>query len=193
MIGNLDINAAGQHFAFRYGVSNGEYYRLVTSMFVHYGPIHLLANMWALWVIGRVLESALGPLRYTILYFVAGIGGSVAVYLFAPSVQSAGASGAIFGLFAALFIIFKRLRLDTSQLVPVIVINVIISFAPGISFAAHFGGAVTGAIVAWVMAYAPQRRRNLITSGVIAGLLVLFAIAIVAQTASLSSLPPPPS
>jgi membrane associated rhomboid family serine protease len=189
----LHFTAAGPHNVIRSGVSDGEYYRLVTNMFVHYGPIHLLANMWALWIIGRVLETALGPLRYTILYFVAGLGGSVSVYLFAPYVQSAGASGAIFGLFAALFIVFRRLRLDTSQLVPVIVINVILSFAPGISFAAHFGGAVTGAIVAWVMAYAPQQRRNLITSGVVAGLLVLFAIAIVAQTASLSSVAPPPT
>jgi membrane associated rhomboid family serine protease len=193
LIGDANFSAAGQHFAFRYGVSDGEYYRLVTAMFVHYGPVHLLANMWALWIVGRVLEAALGPLRYTILYFVAGLGGSVAVYLLAPGVQSAGASGAIFGLFAALFIVFRRLKLDTSQLVPVIVINIIISFAPGISFAAHAGGLVTGAITALAMAYAPQQRRNLITSGVVAGLLVLYAIAIVAQTASLSSLPPPPS
>jgi membrane associated rhomboid family serine protease len=174
-------------------VSDGEYYRLFTAVFVHYGPIHLLANMWALWVVGRVLESALGPLRYLVLYFTAGIGGSVAVYLFTPNVQSAGASGAIWGLFAALFIIFRRLRLDTSQLVPVIVLNAIISFAPGISLAAHAGGAVIGAMVAWTMAYAPQKQRNVITSCVVAGLFVVFAIAIVAQTASLSSLPLPQS
>jgi membrane associated rhomboid family serine protease len=189
LVGKLDFTAAGQHFQFRTGVANGEYYRLVTSMFVHYGPVHLLVNMWALWVVGRVLESALGPLRYLILYFAAGLGGSVAVYLFTPSVQSAGASGAIWGLFAALFIIFRRLKLDTSQLVPVIVLNAIISFAPGISLAAHAGGAVTGAIVAWAMAYAPQKQRNLITAGVVGGLFVLYAIAIVTQTASLSTLP----
>src|SRR5262245_42337246 len=77
------------HVFYRFGVSDGEYYRLITSMFVHYGPIHLLANMWALWIVGRVLESALGPVRYLVLYLTAGIGGSVACYLFTPSSFSA--------------------------------------------------------------------------------------------------------
>jgi membrane associated rhomboid family serine protease len=181
------------HVFYRFGVSDGEYYRLVTSMFVHYGPIHLLANMWALWIVGRVLESALGPVRYLVLYLTAGLGGSVACYLFTPTSFSAGASGAVFGLFAALFVILRRLKLDTSTLVPVLVVNIVFSFAPGISLAAHAGGLITGAIVAAVMAYAPQRNRTALTTATVAGLYLLYAVAIVAQTSALSSLPLPPS
>jgi membrane associated rhomboid family serine protease len=76
------------------GISAGEYYRLVTSMFLHLGPLHLLTNMWALWVLGRTLEGVLGPIRFLVLYMVAGLGGSVAVYLFSPYPGGAGASGA---------------------------------------------------------------------------------------------------
>ncbi len=171
-----------QHVLAPFGVSDGEYYRLVTSMFVHLGPLHLLTNMWALWIIGRSLELVLGPLRFLVLYFVAGLGGSVAVYVFAPYPGGAGASGAIFGLFAALFVILKRLRRDTSAIIPLLVINLVISFVPGISWQAHLGGLVTGAVVAFAFAYAPPKRRTLLTSGVVAGLLLLYTIAIVVQT-----------
>lgn len=194
VIGKADfLYSNGAHLLTRFGVSDGEYYRLVTAMFVHYGPIHLLANMWALWIVGRVLETALGPLRYLVLYVTAGIAGNVACYLFTPTGASAGASGAIFGLFAALFVVLRRLKLDTSGLWPVLLVNIVISFAPGISLAAHAGGLVTGAIVAAAMAYAPQKHRNLIASSVVAGLFLIFAVAIVLQTSALSGLPPPPS
>jgi membrane associated rhomboid family serine protease len=174
------------------GVSEGEYYRLFTYMFLHYGPLHLLMNMWALWVLGRVLESVLGPVRFTALYLVSGLGGGLAVYAFAPASPTAGASGAIFGLFAALFIILKRLGRDTSAIVPLLVLNLAISFVPGISLAGHVGGLVTGAIVATVLAYAPRSARNAITAAAIAGLLVLMTIAVVVQTIALRHTTVPP-
>ncbi|HEX5542004.1 MAG TPA: rhomboid family intramembrane serine protease [Micromonospora sp.] len=146
-----------------HGVVAGEYYRLFTSMFLHYGLLHLLMNMWALWIIGRTLEGALGRARFLTLYLVSGLGGSVAVYYFAPTSLAAGASGAIFGLFAALFVILRRLGRDTSGVVPILVINLIFTFTvPGISIAGHLGGLVVGAIAAAILAYAPRRHRTLV-------------------------------
>ncbi|HEU5108781.1 MAG TPA: rhomboid family intramembrane serine protease, partial [Micromonosporaceae bacterium] len=74
------------------GLDQGAYYRLVTAMFIHYGLIHLLLNMWALWILGRNLEAGLGPIRFLALYLISGIGGNVAAYLFAPNSLTAGAS-----------------------------------------------------------------------------------------------------
>jgi membrane associated rhomboid family serine protease len=146
-----------------HGVAAGEYYRLFTAMFLHYGVIHLLMNMWALWVLGRSLEAALGPARFLALYLIAGLGGNVAAYVFSsPGAATAGASTAIFGLFAALFVIMRRLGRDTSAVIPILVINLVFTFAvPGISIAGHLGGLVTGAVMALVLAYAPQARRSL--------------------------------
>ncbi|MFE9689705.1 rhomboid family intramembrane serine protease [Micromonospora sp. NPDC005806] len=145
------------------GVAEGQWYRLVTAMFLHYGLPHLLLNMWGLWVLGRTLEAVLGPLRFLALYLIAGLGGNVAIYLFSPPYQtSAGASTAIFGLFAAIFVIMRRLGRDTSAIVPILVINLIFTFTvPHISIAGHLGGLVTGAVMALVLAYAPRMRRTL--------------------------------
>ena len=172
------------------GISAGEFYRLVTSMFLHLGPLHLLTNMWALWVVGRTLEAVLGPIRFLVLYLVAGLGGSVAVYIFAPYPGGAGASGAIFGLFAALFIILRRLKRDTSSLIPLLVINLAISFLPGISLTAHVGGLITGAIVAFALAYSPVKSRRLYVGGTVAVLLALMAVAVVVQTLNLRGFVP---
>jgi membrane associated rhomboid family serine protease len=175
----------GQHLLGPGGISAGEYYRLVTNMFLHLGPLHLLMNMWALWVLGRTLETVLGPIRFLVLYLVAGLGGSVAVYVFTPFPGGAGASGAIFGLFSALFIILKRLRRDTSSIIPLLVINLAISFVPGISLAAHLGGLVTGAMVAFALAYSPAKNRNLYVGVAVGLLLGVMAVAVVVQTTAI--------
>jgi membrane associated rhomboid family serine protease len=174
------------------GVADGEYYRLVTQMFLHYGPLHLLMNMWALWILGRSLEGVLGPLRFLALYLVSGLGGGVAAYVFDPDSPTAGASGAIFGLFAALFIILRRLGRDTSSVVPILVINIAISFVPGISLAGHLGGLFTGAVIAAALAYAPRKVRNLVVAGTVGGLLLLMALLVIAQTIALQDTPVPP-
>jgi membrane associated rhomboid family serine protease len=158
------------------GIDNGGYYRLITAMFIHYGVLHLLMNMWALWILGRQLEAVLGRGRFLALYLLAGIGGNLAAYLFSPNALSAGASTALFGLFAAYAIIVRRLGGSLSSVIPILVINLIITFAvPGISVAGHLGGLVTGAIVGAGLAYAPRNARNQVQIATLAGVLILLA------------------
>lgn len=162
------------------GIDDGAVYRLVTAMFIHYGIVHLLLNMWALWMLGRNLEAALGPVRFLALYLLSGLGGSIAAYLFSPGSISAGASGAIFGLFAALFVVLKRLRRDTSSVVPVLVINLVLTFTiPNISIAGHLGGLLVGALVAAGLAYAPRQGRTPVQVATIAGVAVVLAMLVV--------------
>jgi membrane associated rhomboid family serine protease len=163
-------------------VADGQYYRLVTSAFLHYGLAHIVFNMWALWAVGPQLEQWLGRLRFGVLYGLSGLGGSVLVYLLSPlNSATAGASGAIFGLFGATFVLFRRLRLDARGIVFLIVINLVITFvvpavsAQAISWQGHVGGLVTGTVVAAVFAYVPARQRLLALISVTAVLLVLFA------------------
>jgi membrane associated rhomboid family serine protease len=177
VLGNAPYVANGA----AHGIAQGEYYRLITAMFVHYGVLHLLLNMYALWILGRDLERVLGPLRFAGLYLLAGLGGNVAAYLFSgPNVPTAGASTAVFGLMAAIFVILRRLHLSVAPILPVIVINVIFTFAvANISVAGHLGGMVVGAIAAVVIAYAPKDRRNLVQGvGLAIILVVLIALAV---------------
>jgi membrane associated rhomboid family serine protease len=169
------------------GVADGEYYRLFTAMFMHFGALHLLMNMWALWVLGRTLEAMLGPLRFLALYLLCGLGGNVAAYLFQPGSLSAGASTAIFGLFAALFLALRRLRLSTSAVLPVIIINLIFTISvPGISIAGHLGGMATGAVVGAGLAYAPKENRTAIQAGVVVVVLAVLGLITIWQTGQLA-------
>ncbi|GGK10868.1 rhomboid family intramembrane serine protease [Pilimelia anulata] len=168
---------------FRDGIVHGEYYRLFTGMFLHFGLVHLVLNMWALWVFGRYLETALGPLRYLALYVLAGLGGNVAAFLVSPDGPTVGASGAVFGLFGALFVIQRRLGKDTSAVLAVLAINLVFTFAiKEISWAAHVGGLIVGALVALAFAHAPRSHRTLVqVSGcviVVGALLVLTAVGV---------------
>jgi membrane associated rhomboid family serine protease len=163
------------------GIDGGEFYRLITAMFLHYGVIHLLLNMYALWVLGRSLESALGPIRFGALYLLSGLGGNVACYVFSPHALSAGASTAIYGLFAAYFLVLRKLGRDATSVIPIIVINVVLTFTvSGISIAGHMGGLVTGAICGLGLAYAPRENRTLVQSTVLVGtFLALIALTVV--------------
>jgi membrane associated rhomboid family serine protease len=159
------------------GIDDGAVYRLLTATFTHFGILHLLLNMYALWMLGRTMEAALGPLRFLALYLLSGLGGGVAAYLFSPDSVTAGASGAVFGVFAALFVVLKRLRRDTSSVVPAIVINLVITFAvPGISIAGHLGGLVTGALLAAGLAYAPRQGRTAVQIATFTGVAVILAM-----------------
>jgi membrane associated rhomboid family serine protease len=171
-----------------HGIAAGEWYRLFTAMFVHYGVLHLLLNMYALWILGRDLERTLGPLRFAGLYLLAGLGGNVAAYLFsAPNAATAGASTAVFGLMAAIFVILKRLKLSVAPILPVIVINVIFTFAvANISVAGHLGGLAVGGIVAGILAYAPAARRNLYQGVGCALVFLLLILLAVYRTAMLT-------
>jgi membrane associated rhomboid family serine protease len=164
-----------------HGIAAGEWWRLLTAMFLHYGLLHLAMNMYALWALGRNLEQALGPVRFVGLYLLAGLGGNVAAYLFTePYAATAGASTAVFGLFAAIFVLMRRLGQSTAQIVPMIVINVVFTLTvPNISVAGHLGGLVIGGVVAAVLAYAPPGRRTLVQAigaGAVFAVLVVLAI-----------------
>jgi membrane associated rhomboid family serine protease len=173
-----------------YGVSDGEYYRLFTAMFMHYGLLHLAMNMYALWILGRPLEAMFGPLRFLAVYLVCGLGGNVAVYLFSPDAASAGASTALFGLFGVFFFVLRRLGRSASGLIPVLIINLLFTFyVPNISIAGHIGGLVTGAIVGFGVSHAPQSRRTAIQAAVLTGAVVVLGALTVWQTSHLSSLP----
>ncbi|MFP5021154.1 rhomboid family intramembrane serine protease [Pseudonocardia phyllosphaerae] len=131
-------------------VGAGDWWRLVTSGFLHIGPIHLALNMFALWIIGRDVETALGRGRFLGVYALALLGGSAAVMFFGTASEgTAGASGAVFGLMGALAVLLRRMRIPAGQVFVVIAVNVFISFTiPGISWQGHLGGLVTGAVTA---------------------------------------------
>ncbi len=169
-------------------VADGQLYRLVTSAFVHYGTAHLLLNMWALYVLGPPLEMLLGRLRFGALYVLSMLGGSTLVYLITLNTATAGASGAIFGLFAATFVVAKRLNLDMRWVVAVIVVNLVFTFvARGISWQGHVGGLLTGAVVAAAYVYAPRQQRNAIQAAVSLVALALFAALIYWRTGVLAA------
>jgi len=167
-----------------HGIAAGEWYRLGTAMFLHYGLLHIGLNMWVLWQLGRYLEARLGPARFVALYLLAGLGGNVAAYIFtAPNQPAAGASTAIFGLFAAIIIVNRRLKLDITALIPLLVINLIFTFTvPSISVAGHLGGLVVGGVVGLILAYAPSRHRTQFQVAGCAIILVLLVIASVLRT-----------
>lgn len=168
-------------------VAGGDLYRLATSAFLHYGILHLLFNMWALYVVGPPLEEWLGRLRYVALYAISALGGSVMVYLFSPlNASTVGASGAVFGLFGATFVVARRLKLDVRWVVTLIVINLVLTFSiPGISWQGHLGGLLTGGVIAGAYVYAPRAHRTLVQAGATIGVLVLFAVLIAWRTSVL--------
>lgn len=164
-----------------------QWYRLVTSAFLHVDVMHIVFNMWALWVVGPALERWLGRTRFIGLYALSALGGSALVYLLsAPASPTLGASGAIFGLFGATLVLARKLNFDAKWVVGLIVINLVITFAvPSISWQGHVGGLMTGAAVAAAYAYAPRENRTPIQAGVPVALLLLFAALIWWRTTSL--------
>jgi membrane associated rhomboid family serine protease len=165
------------------GVSTGEYYRLFTAMFLHFSILHIALNMYALYLLGPPLETLLGKWRYLALYFVGGLGGSALAYLLSsPGQLEGGASGAIFGLFAAFFVIGRQRRMNTTPILIVIGLNLVLSFViPGIGYLAHIGGLVTGGLIGLAYAYAPRGRPWRLATQ-IAGPAVML-VAVIAVTA----------
>ena len=173
-------------------VADGDLYRLLTSAFMHYGITHLLFNMYAIYVIGPPLEVWLGRLRFGALYALSALGGSVMVYLLSPlNAATAGASGAVFGLFGATFVVGKRLNLDVRWVIGLIAINLAFTFVipllggQNISWQGHIGGLVTGAVVAAAYAYAPRERRTPMQTSATVAILLLFTLLIWWRTSDL--------
>ena len=170
------------------GVGAGEWYRIVTSAFLHYGLIHILFNMYALWSLGPVLEQAAGKVRFGIVYAMSLAAGSLGALLLSPQVMTAGASGAIFGLRGALFMAHRSMGVPfkNSPLLWILVINLVITFAiPGISAGGHVGGLLGGALAGWLI-FDVGRRPNVdqraIVGGGIAIIVALLGIAIAYST-----------
>lgn len=155
-------------------------WRLITSIFVHGSIFHILFNMWAVWIFGRMLENMLGTWRFLALYFIAGLAGSMGVTLLAPTTTVIGASGAIFGLFAAFFMLQRSLGYNGVQLLVVMGLNLAIGFVPGtgVAWQAHLGGIAAGFVTGFVFA----RTRNIRQRGLQIALLVAEAVLIVALT-----------
>lgn len=138
------------------GMEHGQYWRLLTVVLVHDPSsfLHLAFNMYALYIIGPLVEALYGPVRYTLIYLVAAAGGSAASFVFSNAAVSVGASGAIFGLFSVLLVsnvvhkplLTRNARALTQQIVMLIGINLVISVVvPGIDISAHVGGLIAGA------------------------------------------------
>jgi membrane associated rhomboid family serine protease len=138
-------------------VAHGQWIRVVGGAFLHYGPIHLAVNMFALYMLGRDAETVLGRSRYLAIYLTSLLGGSASVMWLAQNTATAGASGAIFGLFGALTVVLLRLRRSPAQLLVVIAVNLIISVSvPGISLWGHIGGLVAGTLATVGLLYVPR-------------------------------------
>ncbi|WP_326737394.1 rhomboid family intramembrane serine protease [Streptomyces sp. NBC_01022] len=171
------------------GVAEGQWYRLVTSMFLHQEVWHIAFNMLGLWWLGGPLEAALGRARYLALYLLSGLAGSALTYwLAAPNQPSLGASGAIFGLLGATVVLMRRLNYDMRPVFTILAINLVITFNPwgGIAWQAHVGGLIAGALIAIGMVHAPRERRNLVQYGTCAVALIVVVLIVVARTAALT-------
>lgn len=156
---------------------NGDYYRLFTSMFLHIGIMHLLCNMYSLYIIGKEVENVFGKWKYLVIYILSGIAGSILSLAFNHNTICAGASGAIFGLLGALlyFGYYYRPYLGatlTRSIIPVIAINLIIGFLDsGIDNSAHIGGLVGGLLVAMAVGVPDKSNNNNKINGIVLSLI----------------------
>ena len=179
------------------GVALGQEYRLLTSAFLHeegftgFGPAHIIFNMWALIIVGPPLERLLGRVRYLAVYLLSALGGSVFFYFVAPATAVAlGASGAIFGLFGAWFVVSRRLRVDVRAILFLIAINLALPlFIGGIAWQAHVGGLITGGLVTAAYAYAPRERRVLMQVGASVLVVAVLVIAVLARNHQILATP----
>ena len=165
-------------------VKEGEFYRLVTSMFLHGGIIHLLSNMYTLFIIGKELENYLGRTKFIFIYFFSGIMGSLLSCI--GSYNSLGASGAIFGLFGALLYFGYHYRLYfgsviLKEIIPVILINLIIGISlPQINNAAHIGGLIGGIFSTMALGVNSKKEKSSQINGTIISIIyLLFLIYLV--------------
>ncbi|BDZ42080.1 rhomboid family intramembrane serine protease [Paraoerskovia sediminicola] len=158
-----------QRWVFAPFLGESEPWRFLTAAFLHStSPLHILFNMYALWLVGPFLEQALGRVRFASLYLLAAVGGQVGVLLLASPEPGGGwtqgvvgASGAVFGLFGAIFLLMRRLGRNATQILVLVAINMAIPFfVGGIAWQAHVGGLIVGMAVGAAYAYAPRSMRQ---------------------------------
>ena len=144
-------------------VDDGEWWRLITAGFLHADPIHLLLNMIALWFLGMLLEPALGTVRFVALYFASLLAGSFGALLLGNTDVTVGASGAVYGLMGAAFVIMRQRGINPFQtwIGTILIINLLFTFSiPNISIGGHLGGLVGGALAALALTEAERRRSS---------------------------------
>jgi membrane associated rhomboid family serine protease len=184
LLRKLALDAPDIHF-------QHQYWRLITGGFLHENLLHIGFNMYLLYILGRILEPALGSVRFGLLYFVALLAGSAGALLVTPDSYTVGASGAVFGLMGATFLEMRARGIDPmaggifGSIGGLIIINLVFSFAvSGISIGGHIGGLIGGGIAALLMQYADRLRRPALAYGGLVVLLVIAAGAGVAASAS---------
>lgn len=197
-------NAVYQNLAFATVYASPDYgvfqpWRMLTSAFLHSQGfiLHIVLNMYMLWIFGQALEPLLGRIRFLAVYVVSAVGGSVGYLLLTPAYAPGqpltgvvGASGAIFGLFGAMLVVQRHRGGDTKQLWVLIAINGVIGFVvPQIAWQAHLGGLVTGALCAAVIAYAPRGRRQGLLQAAGLALVVAVLVAATALRVAATALP----
>ena len=163
---------------------NQDYWRLVSSGFLHDGLLHILFNMVFLYMMGTVLEPAIGHLNFGVVYFVSLLAGSFGALLFQPGAPTIGASGACFGVLGALMVVshLRGISIWQSGLGLILVINVVFSLSvSGISIGGHLGGLVGGAICGWLIAQIGERRQ--MPTAALAGCVLVGLISVIAAVA----------
>lgn len=187
--GNLAVTTLGPDGTVFRGVADGAYYRLLTAAFLHANVLHIAFNMLALAQVGPALERVLGAGRYLTLYLLAALGGSVLSYVISPPNElGVGASGAIFGLFGAYYVVVRRLGGETGPIVVLLALNLVLSFTvPNIDWRAHLGGLITGTVLAAAFSAPPAGpRRTQLQAGAVLAVVLLLVGAVLARTAVLS-------
>jgi membrane associated rhomboid family serine protease len=173
---------------YRPWLTSVEPWTMVTSLFAHASIIHIALNMFSLWVLGSQLEAMIGRGRYAALFLLSGIGGSVGVLLISPGTPVLGASGAIFGLLGAYFVIARHLGANATQLIVVIGINLALGFViSGVAWQAHVGGLVFGGLIGLIFVRTRTRQRRLVQWLLIAGVVVLLVVLTVVGVGALAA------
>jgi membrane associated rhomboid family serine protease len=164
--GGLVNSSVVEHGALsRATVADGDYWRLVTAGFLHAGFIHIAFNMYILWMLGQMLEPAIGSFRFALIYFVSLLAGSFGALIFTKTGLTVGASGAVFGLAAAGVMVMRSRGIDPMQSgLPLFIgINLLLGFViSGISIGGHIGGLVGGALAAVALFDIGERRRGVV-------------------------------
>jgi membrane associated rhomboid family serine protease len=143
-------------------VADGEWYRIITSGFMHYGFFHLLFNMYALYLLGQMLEPAIGSLRFSLIYLVGLVGGAIGALILSPNAFTAGASGAVFGLMGAAVLVMRSRGVNPfeSGLLIWLGLNLAITFTvSNISVGGHIGGLIGGTLAAALVVELPDHVR----------------------------------
>ena len=185
-VGDLMVNGA----LFGPSVADGEWYRLVTSAFLHSGPIHLFFNALILWWFGRSLEGLIGSRRFLSLYFISMLAGAAGALLLSPNSITVGASGAVFGVLGAGLVLERRgIMVFGGAALPIVAFNVILSFIiPRISIGGHLGGLIGGALVILILSRFGRANPayTRMSPAVVVGLIAVAAVSVLVSYVQVS-------